>query len=336
MSHIPQRTHYAGLIGTAEIGTRITVNGWVDSHRDLGSLLFFDVRDRAGIVQCVVEPTAETMFLYEEGKVLRAEYVVSIEGIIRKRSNPNPRIPTGDIEIVVESIVVLNEAEVPPFVIEDDVKANEDLRLKYRYLDLRRPKLQRNLMIRHRITKSIRDHFDARGFMEVETPMLMKATPEGARDFLVPSRVHPGEFYALPQSPQIYKQILMVAGLDRYFQIVKCFRDEDLRADRQPEFTQLDVEMSFPDEEMVYEKCGRMSDLISRSFHDTPIKKSWSASAPINRICDTKWRSQHLRSNCAERLNLKSSMTSLKRSRGRSELSSCLVGQSGAGSRSTR
>jgi aspartyl-tRNA synthetase len=258
--HIPQRTQYAGSVSPAEIGQMVTVNGWVDSHRDLGSLLFFDVRDRAGIVQCVIEPTAETMFLYEEGKALRAEYVVSIEGTVRKRSNPNPRIPTGEIEVVVSSIVVLNESEVPPFVIEDDVKANEDLRLKYRYLDLRRPKLQKNLMIRHRITKSIRDHFDARGFTEVETPMLMKATPEGARDFLVPSRVHPGEFYALPQSPQIYKQILMVAGLDRYFQIVKCFRDEDLRADRQPEFTQLDVEMSFPDEEMIYdvmESCLR-------------------------------------------------------------------------------
>lgn len=260
MSHIPQRTHYAGALDASQVGTRIVVNGWINSHRDLGSLLFFDVRDRFGVVQCVVEPTPETMFLYEEGKGLRSEFVVSIEGTLRKRSNPNPKIATGEVEILVGSIVVLNEAEVPPFVIEDEVKANEDLRLKYRYLDLRRPKLQRNLLIRHRVTKSIRDHFDSRGFVEIETPMLMKATPEGARDFLVPSRIHPGEFYALPQSPQIYKQILMVAGMDRYFQIVKCFRDEDLRADRQPEFTQLDVEMSFPDEEMVYdvmESCLR-------------------------------------------------------------------------------
>ncbi|MBS1903421.1 MAG: aspartate--tRNA ligase [Bacteroidetes bacterium] len=253
MSHTPQRTHYAGAVDASLVGTRIVVNGWINSHRDLGSLLFFDVRDRFGVVQCVVEPTPETMFLYEEGKGLRSEFVVSIEGTLRKRSNPNPKIATGEVEILVSSIVVLNEAEVPPFVIEDEVKANEDLRLKYRYLDLRRPKLQRNLLIRHRVTKSIRDHFDSRGFVEIETPMLMKATPEGARDFLVPSRIHPGEFYALPQSPQIYKQILMVAGMDRYFQIVKCFRDEDLRADRQPEFTQLDVEMSFPDEEMVYD-----------------------------------------------------------------------------------
>jgi len=257
---IPQRTHYAGELGSSNIGERVIINAWVESNRDLGGLLFFDVRDRSGVLQCVVEPTEETMFLYEESKKLRSEFVVSVEGIIRKRSNPNPKIPTGEVEVVVNSLTVLNESEVPPFVIEEEVKANEELRLKYRYLDLRRPSLQRNLMTRHKITKSIRDHFDARGFIEVETPMLMKATPEGARDFVVPSRLHPGEFYALPQSPQIYKQILMVAGLDRYFQIVKCFRDEDLRADRQPEFTQLDVEMSFPDEEMVYdvmESCLR-------------------------------------------------------------------------------
>lgn len=257
---IPQRTHYAGELKSSNIGEHVIINAWVESNRDLGGLLFFDVRDRSGVLQCVVEPTNETMFLYEEAKKLRSEFVVSVEGIIRKRSNPNPKIPTGEIEVVVSSLSVLNESEVPPFVIEEEVKANEELRLKYRYLDLRRPSLQKNLMTRHKITKSIRDHFDARGFIEVETPMLMKATPEGARDFLVPSRLHHGEFYALPQSPQIYKQILMVAGLDRYFQIVKCFRDEDLRADRQPEFTQLDVEMSFPDEEMVYdvmESCLR-------------------------------------------------------------------------------
>lgn len=258
--NIPQRTHFAGELAGSNIGGHVIINAWVESNRDLGGLLFFDVRDRSGVLQCVVEPTPETMFLYEEAKKLRSEFVVSVQGIIRKRSNPNPKIPTGEIEVVVNSLTVLNESEVPPFVIEEEVKANEELRLKYRYLDLRRPSLQRNLMTRHKITKSIRDHFDARGFIEVETPMLMKATPEGARDFVVPSRLHHGEFYALPQSPQIYKQILMVAGLDRYFQIVKCFRDEDLRADRQPEFTQLDVEMSFPDEEMVYdvmESCMR-------------------------------------------------------------------------------
>lgn len=249
---IPQRTHYAGTIGAAEVGQHIIVNGWIDSNRDLGGLLFFDLRDRTGILQCVIEPSEATYFLYEEGKRMRSEFVVSVEGTLRKRSNPNPKIPTGEIELVVGSLTILNESEVPPFVVEEEVKANEDLRLKYRYLDLRRPSLQRNLMIRHKVTQSIRNFFSGRGFVEVETPVLMKATPEGARDFLVPSRLHPGEFYALPQSPQIYKQILMVAGLDKYFQIAKCFRDEDLRADRQPEFTQLDVEMSFPDEEMVY------------------------------------------------------------------------------------
>src|SRR5947209_762180 len=258
--NIPQRTHYAGELRGEHIGKKVTINGWISSHRDLGGLLFLDIRDRSGIVQSIVEPSDSTMFLYEEGKKLRSEFVVSIEGIIRRRSNPNPKIPTGEIEILVSSIQVLNESEVPPFVIEEHVKANEDLRLKYRYLDLRRPSLQKNLMTRHQITQSIRNYFSDRGFIEVETPMLMQATPEGARDFLVPSRLHHGEFYALPQSPQIYKQILMVAGLDKYFQITKCFRDEDLRADRQPEFTQLDVEMSFPDEELVYdvmENCLR-------------------------------------------------------------------------------
>jgi aspartyl-tRNA synthetase len=257
---IPHRTHYAGTLSASEISQQITINGWIDSNRDLGGLLFFDVRDRSGILQCVIEPSESTGLLYEEGKRMRSEFVVSVIGNLRKRSNPNPKIPTGEVELVVTSLTILNEAEVPPFVIEEAVRANEDLRLKYRYLDLRRPSLQRNLMIRHRITQSIRNFFDSRGFVEVETPILMKATPEGARDFVVPSRLHHGEFYALPQSPQIYKQILMVAGLDKYFQIAKCFRDEDLRADRQPEFTQLDVEMSFPDEEMVYdvmENCLR-------------------------------------------------------------------------------
>lgn len=250
---IPQRSYYAGELRGAHSGEQVIINGWVNSHRDLGGLLFFDLRDREGVVQCVVEPADATMYLYEEGKKLRSEFVVSVEGIVRARSNPNPKLSTGEIEILVTSIQVLNESEVPPFVIEEEVKANEDLRLTYRYLDLRRSSLQKNLITRHKITQSIRNYFSGRGFIEVETPMLMKATPEGARDFLVPSRLHHGEFYALPQSPQIYKQILMIAGLDKYFQIVKCFRDEDLRADRQPEFTQLDVEMSFPDEEMVYE-----------------------------------------------------------------------------------
>ncbi len=251
--HISQRTHYAGELRAEHIGENVIVNGWVDRHNDLGGVIFFDIRDRSGIVQCLVPDVEPPFNKIPEAKKLRSEFVVRVEGIVRQRSNPNTKIPTGQIEILVTSIEILNESEVPPFVIEEEVKAGEELRLKYRYLDLRRPSMQKNLMTRHKITQSIRNFFDSRGFIEVETPMLMKATPEGARDFLVPSRLHHGEFYALPQSPQIYKQILMVAGLDKYFQIVKCFRDEDLRADRQPEFTQLDVEMSFPDEEMVYD-----------------------------------------------------------------------------------
>jgi aspartyl-tRNA synthetase len=282
--NIPQRTHYAGELRGEHIGQTVTINGWINSNRDMGKLIFIDVRDRTGIVQCVFDrwtntensgpgPTTTTTLNYdfEYLKVVRdcrAEYVVSITGTVQQRSNPNSKIPTGQIEILISSIQVLNESEVPPFMIEEEVKANEELRLKYRYLDLRRPSLQKNLMTRHKVTQSIRNYFDARGFIEVETPMLMKATPEGARDFLVPSRLHHGEFYALPQSPQIYKQILMIAGLDRYFQIVKCFRDEDLRADRQPEFTQLDVEMSFPDEEMVYEA---MENCLRKVWEDVGL-----------------------------------------------------------------
>jgi aspartyl-tRNA synthetase len=248
-----QRTHLAGLLRAEHIGQHVIINGWVAVSRDLGGLLFFDMRDRSGKLQCVIQPSAESMMLYEEAKQLRAEFVVSVEGFVREREKKNPKMPTGDIEVLVTAFTILNQSEVPPFEIKEDVTANEDLRLKYRYLDLRRPNLANNLAIRHRITQSIRKYFDERGFLEIETPILMKATPEGARDFLVPSRLHKGKFYALPQSPQIYKQLFMVAGLDRYFQIAKCFRDEDLRADRQPEFTQLDVEMSFPNEEVVHE-----------------------------------------------------------------------------------
>jgi aspartyl-tRNA synthetase len=248
-----QRTHYAGTLTSQNIGETIVVNGWVDGNRDLGGLLFFDVRDRSGKLQCVIEPTPATEMLYEEGRTLRSEFVVSVEGTLRQRERPNPKMPTGDVELVVSALEILNASEVPPFEIKEEVTANEDLRLRYRYLDLRRQNLQKNLITRHKICQSLRKYFDERGFIEIETPVLMRATPEGARDFLVPSRLHKGSFYALPQSPQLYKQILMVAGMDRYFQIVKCFRDEDLRADRQPEFTQLDVEMSFPTEEVVYD-----------------------------------------------------------------------------------
>jgi aspartyl-tRNA synthetase len=251
-----QRSHMAGDLRISDVGARVVINGWVDGNRDLGGLLFFDLRDRTGKIQGVVEP-GSNQELYTRAASLRAEFVVSAEGVVRERENKNPRMPTGEVEILVDTLTILTESSVPPFEIKDEVTANEDLRLKYRFLDLRRPRLQQNLVIRHKITQSLRRYFDQRGFIEIETPILMKATPEGARDFLVPSRLHKGTFYALPQSPQLYKQLLMVAGMDRYFQIAKCFRDENLRADRQPEFTQVDVEMSFPTEEVVYDIMER-------------------------------------------------------------------------------
>ncbi len=261
----------AGELRPENIGETVILNGWVASARDLGGVLFFDVRDRSGKCQCVTQPFGEgegitpLNSLYEEGRKLRSEFVVAVGGLVRQRSNPNPKMPTGEIELLVDSLEILNESEVPPFEVKEDTTANEDLRLKYRYLDLRRPSLQEKIVKRHKITKSIRDYFDERGFLEIETPILMKATPEGARDFLVPSRLHPGSFYALPQSPQLYKQVLMIAGFDRYFQIARCFRDEDLRADRQPEFTQLDVEMSFPNEALIMDV---MEGCLARVWSD--------------------------------------------------------------------
>jgi aspartyl-tRNA synthetase len=219
--------------------------GWVHRVRDLGGLLFIDVRDRDGVAQVVFDKDDEA--LMAKAKRLRSEFVVGVCGRVRRRSAEtiNPKIPTGEVELVVRRLVVLNEAKTPPFSVADETPVSEDVRLKYRYLDLRRPRLQSNIILRHRLTTAIRKYFDANGFLEIETPILTKSTPEGARDYLVPSRVHSGEFFALPQSPQLFKQILMISGMDRYVQICKCFRDEDLRADRQPEFTQVDVEMSF-------------------------------------------------------------------------------------------
>ncbi len=239
------RTHTCGALRTNDVGADVVLLGWVHRVRDLGGLLFIDVRDRGGVTQVVFDKDDET--LMSKAKRLRSEYVVGVTGRVRRRSpeTVNARIPTGEVEVVVRQLVLLNEAKTPPFPIADDSPVSEDVRLKYRYLDLRRPRLQANIILRHKLTTAIRKYFDANGFLEIETPILTKSTPEGARDYLVPSRVHPGEFFALPQSPQIFKQILMIAGMDRYVQICKCFRDEDLRADRQPEFTQVDVEMSF-------------------------------------------------------------------------------------------
>ena len=239
-----KRTAYCGEYRESDIGKTVCVNGWVQRRRDLGNLIFVDLRDRTGIVQLAFDDQtpAET---FETAFTLRSEFVVSATGVVRERSSKNPNIPTGNIEIAVTKLTVLARSETPPFEILPDSKAGEELRLKYRYLDLRRPDLMNNLMFRHKVAKLTRDYFDENGFVEIETPILIKSTPEGARDYLVPSRVHNGSFYALPQSPQLYKQLSMVAGFDRYMQIARCFRDEDLRADRQPEFTQIDFEMSF-------------------------------------------------------------------------------------------
>lgn len=245
-----KRTHYCGELRTADIGSRVTVAGWVRKQRNLGSLIFIDLRDRTGYVQLAFDESSAPE-LFEAAASVRSEYVLAVSGTVRERSSKNPDIPTGDIEIYAETLSVLGESETPPFDITDDCKANEELRLKYRYLDLRRPVLQNNIMFRAKTAKAVRDYLCDNGFIEIETPMLIKSTPEGARDYLVPSRVHKGSFYALPQSPQLYKQLSMVAGFDKYFQLARCFRDEDLRADRQPEFTQIDIEMSFVDTEDV-------------------------------------------------------------------------------------
>ena len=243
-----KRTHYCGVLTEGDIGKRVCVMGWVQRRRDLGSLLFIDLRDRTGLVQLAFDEQSDPA-VREKGVACRSEYVVAATGVVRERQSKNPNLPTGSIEVYADELRILAEAETPPFEIVEGTKANEELRLKHRYLDLRRPDLMKNLLFRHRVAKLTRDYFDENGFIEIETPMLIRSTPEGARDFLVPSRLHPGSFYALPQSPQLYKQLSMVAGFDRYIQLARCFRDEDLRADRQPEFTQVDLEMSFVTQE---------------------------------------------------------------------------------------
>ena len=245
-----KRTHYCGTLREEHIGQTVVVSGWVQRNRDLGNLMFIDLRDRSGIVQLSFDDTTDKA-LFEKASTARSEFVLMAQGVVRARESINKDIPTGKIEIQVNDLRILAKSETPPFEITDTTNVKEDLRLKYRYLDLRRSELQNRIISRHKIVKIARDYFDENGFIEVETPILIKSTPEGARDYLVPSRVHHGKFYALPQSPQLYKQLLMLSGYDRYMQIARCFRDEDLRADRQPEFTQIDVEMSFVDEEDV-------------------------------------------------------------------------------------
>ena len=245
-----KRTHYCGEV--EGIGNTVTVAGFVQRVRDKGSLMFVDLRDRTGIVQLVFDDTTEPA-VFEKAKQIKSEYVLMAQGLLRERESKNKDIKTGDVELLVTDLRILSAAQTPPFEIVNDTKTNEELRLRYRYLDLRRNKLQENLIMRHKIAKTAREYFYDNGFLEIETPMMMKSTPEGARDYLVPSRVHEGKFYALPQSPQIYKQLLMISGFDRYIQLARCFRDEDLRADRQPEFTQIDLEMSFMDVDEILE-----------------------------------------------------------------------------------
>jgi len=246
MDHISgrKRTHYCGEPRPAHIGQQVIAAGWVQRRRDLGSLIFVDLRDRTGLLQLAFDEACPADVL-EKARGLRSEYVVMATGVLRERSAKNLDLPTGEVELAVTELLLLGKSETPPFEIIENCPTSELTRLKYRYLDLRRPDLQRNILMRHRIAKITRDYFDENGFIEIETPMMIKSTPEGARDYLVPSRVHPGSFYALPQSPQMYKQLCMVAGFDRYIQLARCMRDEDLRADRQPEFTQIDLEMSF-------------------------------------------------------------------------------------------
>lgn len=266
-----KRSHHCGVLGKDMAGQHVILCGWVSKRRDHGGLIFIDLRDRSGIVQIVVDPdTAGSSFKTAED--IRNEYVIKVSGNVRLRDaeTVNANIATGMIEVMADEIEVLNSAKTPPFYIQDNIDTDENLRLKYRYLDLRRPEMQRNLILRHKVTKLMRDYLDSRDFLEIETPMLTKSTPEGARDYLVPSRVNPGKFYALPQSPQIFKQLLMVAGMERYFQIARCFRDEDLRADRQPEFTQLDMEMSFMEVDEILEL---MEGLIAYIFEGALGKK---------------------------------------------------------------
>lgn len=275
-----KRTDMCGSLRSGDIGRQVTIMGWVVRRRDLGNLIFVQVRDKTGVVQAVFDSSETEKALFDKAFSLRQEYVVAVGGVVRARvgDNVNKNMETGDIEIVADSLKILSEADTPPFAVGDE-SANEALRLKYRYLDLRREKLQDILSMRSKLNKTIREYMYAQGFTEVETPMLGKSTPEGARDYLVPSRVHHGKFYALPQSPQLYKQLLMIGGTDRYFQIARCFRDEDLRANRQPEFTQLDVEMSFVDRED--DVMGMVEGLFEKIFREI---KGIEISLPLRRI----------------------------------------------------
>ncbi len=271
MENILKRTHMCGVLTEKNIDEGVVLNGWIQKRRNLGGLIFCDLRDKTGIVQIVFDDTIPEE-LFQKADSLRSEFVVGIRGTVKERQAKNKELPTGDIEVFAHELMIYSEADTPPIYIKDDDDVSENLRLKYRYLDLRKGKMQRNLTFRHQITKVAREFFDSEGFTDVETPILCKPTPEGARDYLVPSRVNRGQFYALPQSPQLFKQLLMVSGTDRYYQIAKCFRDEDLRADRQPEFTQIDLEMSFVDVDDVIEVQERFLKKLFIDLMNTEIK----------------------------------------------------------------
>ena len=272
-----KRTHYCGDLRIANVGEEVVLNGWVQKKRNLGGLVFVDLRDIKGITQILFD-TNVSEEAFNKAEKLGSEYVVAVKGIVRERQSKNPNMPTGDIEIEATELRVLSKSETPPIYIKDNDNVSEDLRLKYRFLDLRKPSMQNNLVLRSKVANIVRNYLSGNNFVEIETPFLIKPSPEGARDYLVPSRVNPGKFYALPQSPQLFKQLLMVSGMDRYFQIVKCFRDEDLRADRQPEFTQIDCEMSFVDEEDVMGMTEKMLQEIFKEILDVDIQ------LPITRI----------------------------------------------------
>ena len=271
MSELFKRTHLCGNLNIKNVEEEVVLNGWVAKQRSLGGLIFVDLRDKTGIVQITFDDTIPKE-VFDQAEALRSEYVIGIKGIVKERAAKNPNLPTGEIEVFAKELVLYSESETPPIYIKDDDNVDDNLRLKYRYLDLRKLKMQENVRFRHQVTKLARDYFDENGFTEIETPIPIKSTPEGARDYLVPSRVNQGHFYALPQSPQLFKQLLMVSGCDRYMQIAKCFRDEDLRADRQPEFTQIDLEMSFVDQDDVIEMQEGFLQRLFKELMDIEIK----------------------------------------------------------------
>src|SRR4051812_34964892 len=272
-----ERTHTCGELRIEHVGEQVVLMGWVAKKRDFGPLTFVDLRDREGVTQVVLNEES-VKDAHAKAKNLRGEFVIAVKGeVVEREGTHNAKLATGDIEVHADEILILNDAKVPPFQLEvagSENLADESTRLKYRYLDLRRPQLQNNIRMRAKAVRAIREYFDARGFIEIETPILLKSTPEGARDFIVPSRIHSGKFFALPQSPQILKQLTMISGFDKYYQIARCFRDEDLRADRQPEFTQLDMEMSFPNREMVYREMQGMFNHVMRLI-DVELPTEW-------------------------------------------------------------